>query len=142
MRHAFPLLALLVLSGCSTNHFSEATESIPATVADETVDTSDSINNQMVTEKQSDSPVIIDVRTQAEWDEGHLSQAAHIPHDQIADKIESVVGNRSTEIVLYCRSGGRAGKAKNVLEGLGYTNVKNVGGIEDAKEKYDVKANP
>jgi phage shock protein E len=42
--------------------------------------------------------------------------------------------DKTTEIHLYCRSGGRAGRAMNALEDAGYTNVSNAGGIEDARE--------
>lgn len=78
--------------------------------------------------------VWIDVRTQQECDAGHLEQAALIPHTEIGDKIASVVADKDTPIKLYCRSGGRAGMAKKTLEDMGYTNVENVGGYEDARK--------
>lgn len=82
-------------------------------------------------------PLVIDVRTQAEWDEGHLDIAVHIPLDQITDRIVEVAPNKDQKVYLHCRSGGRSGQAKVELEGLGFTNVENVGGLEDARARFE-----
>lgn len=76
----------------------------------------------------------IDVRTPQEYGTGHLEQATNIPHTEIADKIAQLTTDKSAEIKLYCRSGGRADMAKKTLEEMGYTNVTNYGGYEDAKK--------
>ena len=68
-------------------------------------------------------PLIIDVRSKGEWDSGHLSQAVHIPYTEIADQIAKHTTDKNRKIVLYCRSGGRAGKAQKALEDLGYKQV-------------------
>jgi len=81
--------------------------------------------------------VWIDVRTQEEWDSGHLEEAVHIPHEQIAARISEVTANKDATIHLYCRSGGRAGRAKSALEELGFTNVTNDGGYEDILKKRE-----
>jgi len=78
--------------------------------------------------------VWIDVRTPQEYSSGHLDGATNIPHTEIGDQIASVTEDKSAPIKLYCRSGGRAGMAKEKLEEMGYTNVENVGGLDDAKE--------
>ena len=52
--------------------------------------------------------------------------------------VEYTVSNNE-EILLYCRSGNRSGKAKLILEELGYTNIRNIGGIEDASKNLDLK---
>lgn len=75
----------------------------------------------------------IDVRTQQEWDTGHLKDAHLIPHEQIAARISEVTEDKDAVIHLYCRSGGRAGRAKTVLEEMGFTQVLNDGGYEDLK---------
>ena len=80
---------------------------------------------------ESTDEIWIDVRTQEEWDAGHLEEAVHIPHEQIAAKILEVTENKDATIHLYCRSGGRAGRAKSALEAIGFTNVINDGGYED-----------
>jgi len=79
-------------------------------------------------------PLIIDVRTEEEWSEGHIEKALHIPYDEIGEEIAKHAPNKRREIILYCRSGGRAGIALKTLKGLGYQNVKNAGGYEDVKK--------
>lgn len=73
----------------------------------------------------------VDVRTQEEFDDGHLENVSHIPHEQIAARISEVTDNKEATIHLYCRSGGRAGRAKTALEELGYVNIINEGGYEE-----------
>ena len=85
------------------------------------------------------SPVIIDVRTTAEFNEDHIAQALHMPYDVIDKMIGDKVADKDQPIVLYCRSGGRAGKAKATLEALGYTHVENAGGLADMKAKLGSK---
>lgn len=87
-------------------------------------------------------PVLIDVRSQAEWDQGHIEGALLIPHGVIGEKIAAAVPDKNTPITLYCRSGGRAGQAKSVLAKLGYTRVENAGGYEDLKKKRAAPAKP
>lgn len=81
----------------------------------------------------------IDVRTQEEFDSGHLAEAIHIPHEQIAERIAEVTENKDAAIHVYCRSGGRSGKAKVALDTLGFTNVINEGGYEDILKKRQAK---
>ncbi|MYM64095.1 rhodanese-like domain-containing protein [Pseudomaricurvus sp. HS19] len=78
-------------------------------------------------------PIWIDVRSAGEWQSGHLEQALHVPHTEIGDRIADITADKDAPIYLYCRSGRRAGVAKEALEKLGYTNVTNVGGYEQAK---------
>ncbi|TWU04411.1 rhodanese-like domain-containing protein [Stieleria varia] len=81
--------------------------------------------------------IVIDVRSQEEWDSGHVKQAVHIPHTEIAERISNVTDDKDAKIVVYCAVGGRAGKAKTKLEELGFTNVENAGGYDDIKSKYE-----
>lgn len=78
------------------------------------------------------NPLIIDVRTQAEWNDGHVEGAILIPYQSIGERIESVVKDKSSRIYVYCRSGSRAQIAKESLEKLGYKDVVNLGSFEDA----------
>jgi rhodanese-related sulfurtransferase len=82
---------------------------------------------------QIDGRYIIDVRSQEEWDSGHIEGAVHIPYDQIAAHIAEVTTDKTAHIGLYCRSGGRAGLAVATLKDKGYTNVENLGGIVTAR---------
>ena len=110
---------------------------------DEELASKSSIKNQKDDQAAPDSsiaehgPLIIDVRSKAEWDSGHLEAATLIPLPEIAERIGEVAKNKSQKIYLHCRSGGRSGRAKIQLEGLGYTNVENVGGLEDARAKFE-----
>ena len=79
------------------------------------------------------SSIYIDVRTSDEFEAGHVSVAKHIPYDVIAERIGEVTTDKDAEIFLYCRSGNRAGKAQTTLEEMGYTNVTNLGGLEEAR---------
>lgn len=77
----------------------------------------------------------IDVRTKAEFDQGHLKQAIHIPYQEIGKRIQKVTKDKQAQIKVYCKVGGRAGIAKKTLEALGYKNVKNEGGYQDLLKK-------
>ena len=80
----------------------------------------------------------IDVRTQAEFDQGHLKEAFHIPYQNIAKEISKVTQNKNAKIKVYCKVGGRAGIALNTLTKMGYKNVSNEGGYLDIlKEKKE-----
>ena len=79
--------------------------------------------------------VLLDVRSADEYASGHLQGARNIPHDRIAEEIVAVVPDKATSVILYCRSGRRAATALNSLHGLGYENVSNFGGLEDAQER-------
>ena len=83
-----------------------------------------------------DTTFVIDVRSQSEWDTGHVDQAVHIPHTEISDRISEVTTDKDAKIVVYCAVGGRAGIAKTALEKLGYTNVENGGGFDDVKDRF------
>ena len=74
--------------------------------------------------------LLVDVRTQQEYDQGALENSLHIPHDQVATKIVEFGNDKNRQIVLYCRSGNRAGKAEAILREMGYQNILNAGGYE------------
>ena len=80
---------------------------------------------------------VVDVRTEAEWDTGHLEGALHIEWQDILNISSDI--QKDEEIFLYCRSGNRSGKATKILVDAGYINAKNAGGIEDASELLDIK---
>jgi len=75
--------------------------------------------------------VILDTRAQEEYNEGHIPGAILIPHDQILEKAESVLTDKDQLILVYCRSGRRSKLASEDLVKLGYTNIKEFGGIID-----------
>ncbi|MDO4638034.1 MAG: rhodanese-like domain-containing protein [Lautropia sp.] len=84
---------------------------------------------------QAASPVWIDVRTPAEYQAGHLPGAQNLPLDEIAQRIAQQVPLHSTPIRLYCKSGRRAEKAREILRKAGYTQVENRGAYEDLRRQ-------
>lgn len=83
--------------------------------------------------------VLIDVRSADEFASGHLQGAVNIPHDRITEEIGSVAADKSTPVILYCRSGRRADTALNALKAAGYENVSNYGGLEDAQMRLNLQ---
>ena len=78
-----------------------------------------------------DGYIILDVRTQEEYDEGHIPGATQISHEEIAEKAEEMLTDKDQLILVYCRSGRRSKIAAEALVELGYTNIKEFGGIID-----------
>lgn len=85
-------------------------------------------------------PVWIDVRTADEHQQDHIKGDPLIPSDVVVSEITRLYPDKKTPLNLYCRSGGRAGKAKTALEAVGYTHVNNAGGIADARKQRKMKA--
>lgn len=128
---ASPLLLALIV-GCSTQAptVTEAPDTSPTMAPAESAES-------LETESAANSEVIvIDVRSKEEWDTGHVDRAIHIPHTEIAERVSEVSDNKDAKIVVYCAVGGRAGKAKAVLEELGFKNVENAGGYDDVKDRF------
>ena len=73
--------------------------------------------------------VLLDVRTQEEFDAGHIAGAILLPYDEINLKAATVLPDKEKEIVLYCRSGRRSAIAKKALVELGYKDVEDFGGV-------------
>ena len=110
-----------VLYGCTSggeNNMENSYEQITPAKAKEIMD-------------ERDAYVILDVRTQEEFDEAHIDGAILIPDYEIADKAEGVLEDKNQLILVYCRSGRRSKLAAAALVKLGYTNVKEFGGIID-----------
>ena len=75
--------------------------------------------------------IILDVRAQEEYDQGHIPGAILIPDTEIKAKAENVLADKTQLILVYCRSGRRSKLASEALVELGYTNIKEFGGIID-----------
>ena len=81
------------------------------------------------------TPVWIDVRSAEEFNAGHIDGAINIPHTDIAQRITELNLDKATPIVLYCKSGRRAGIALETLTNMGFSQVTNEGGFEAVKQK-------
>lgn len=81
---------------------------------------------QTTKEMKTSKEIIVDVRTPEEWQfDGHAECSVNYPLDQLQDKINEL--KAYDHVVLVCRSGGRAGSAKRMLEAAGIKNVENLG---------------
>ena len=87
----------------------------------------------------SDEPLVIDVRSIEEVKAGIIEEAIHIEWTKIETEVSNLDISKDQPIYLYCRSGNRSGKAKEILEKIGYTNAINAGGITEAAKKLDKK---
>ena len=112
-------LTVILLTACGQNHNQEMTYmNITAEEAKEIMDTQQGY-------------VILDVRAQEEYDQGHIPGAIVIPHEEITEKAEAVLPDKNQLILVYCRSGRRSKIAADAMVELGYTNIKEFGGILD-----------
>lgn len=73
--------------------------------------------------------VILDVRTEEEYDEGHIPGAVLIPLAELDYRAEEELTDYDQMILVYCRSGNRSKSASAILESLGYTCIREFGGI-------------
>jgi len=83
--------------------------------------------------------VWIDVRTAEEHAANNISGDIRITHTDIVTEVQKLYPDKNTQIQLYCRSGGRAGKAMSALKEAGYSNVVNAGSIDDARKTRGLK---
>ena len=117
----FVMLAVLLLTACGQNTKIQQEAiymNITAQEAKELMDT------------QTDY-IILDTRTQEEYDQGHIPGAIVISHDEILEKAEDMLPDKAQLILVYCRSGRRSKLAAEDLVKLGYTNIREFGGIID-----------
>ena len=115
------LLAMIVLSACGQekeNDREAVYMNITAEEAKQIMDTEEGY-------------IILDVRTQEEYDQGHIPGAILIPDTEIKADAENVLTDKAQLILVYCRSGRRSKLAAESLVELGYTNIKEFGGIID-----------
>ena len=73
--------------------------------------------------------IILDVRTQEEYDEKHILNAICIPNETIGTEPPAELPDKEQLILVYCRSGNRSKQASEKLAAMGYTNIKEFGGI-------------
>ena len=121
MKLIFLLLAVMLLTACGQdkeNNQGAAYLNITAEEAKQIMDSEEGY-------------IILDVRTQEEYNQGHIPGAIVISHEEIAEKAEEVLTDKNQLILVYCRSGRRSKITAEALVELGYTNIKEFGGIID-----------
>ena len=130
------IISLTLFSSCSGNMNNEVSENTTANTTENT------INNSFTYEQISGEEakrlmdtetdfIIVDARTEEEFNEGHIEGAILIPEYEISERAEKELPNKEQLILVYCRSGRRSKIASQALADLGYTNVKEFGGIID-----------
>jgi sulfur-carrier protein adenylyltransferase/sulfurtransferase len=83
---------------------------------------------------ESGEPIVVDVREQNEWDEGHIPGAVHVPRGHLESRIERLTPDRARPVVVYCSVGNRSAFAAKTLAELGYEDVVSLaGGFTDWK---------
>ena len=135
IRYAILLLILglcLCLAACSSGGTSESGSASEASVASDQAGTYTQISQDEAMEmmEKDDGHVIVDVRTQEEYDEGHIPDAVLIPNETIADSPPAELPDKDQIILIYCRRGNRSKDASQKLADMGYTNIYEFGGIE------------
>jgi rhodanese-related sulfurtransferase len=79
----------------------------------------------------NEGALLLDVRTQAEFDAGHILDARHVPQDQLASSAETLKKYKDKVVIACCESGMRSGAAARVLQAQGFTKVVNLkGGLQ------------
>ena len=126
-------MGTLCMNGCQTSVSSEENElaetaymKISAEDAKEIMDSTDDF-------------VLIDVREDDEYAGGHIAGALLIPYGEIEERAENELMDKDQTILVYCRSGRRSAIAAQTLTELGYTDVRDFGGIIDWS--YDIETN-
>ena len=117
----FLLLAVMLLTACGQDTENNR-EAVYMNI------TAEKVKQIMDTEE---GYIILDVRTQEEYDEGHTPGAIVISHEEIEEKAEGVLTDKDQLILVYYRSGRRSKLAAEALVALGYTNIREFGGILD-----------
>ena len=121
----FPLLLLV---GCGEQPFQELDDSLQNTEMFDTMYIR--VTPEEALHMMSEDVIILDVRTVAEFESGHIENAILLPHDEINDRAESVLYDKNQIILVYCRAGSRSATAAKELISMGYTSVYDFGGIE------------
>lgn len=126
---------LLIFVGCIKKSSPESNQNATSITAEITETTSSykkmSAKDAKKTMDELEDFILLDVRTEAEYAEGHIEGAILIPDYEISNKAEELLPDKDKHIFVYCRSGRRSAGAANALIKLGYTNVIDFGGIND-----------
>lgn len=124
----------IFFTGCSGSQNENQTEKLPEEGEVQEVEyvqiTQDEAKELMDTQENY---IILDVRTQEEYDDGHIIGAICVPNETIMDSEPEALPDKEQLILVYCRSGNRSKQAAQKLADMGYSNVKEFGGIKTWK---------
>ena len=135
------LVLALLLTGCGNSADDQSKETAPTTEATEPREAYMNITAEEAKELMDtqENYIILDVRRQDEYDEKHIPGAILIPNEVIRERAEAELKDKDQLILVYCRSGNRSKQASEVLKELGYTYIREFGGINDWP--YEIESN-
>lgn len=119
--------SVLMLSACAAPATAAVSTPTPAPVEYRKISAADAKARM----DSGDEIIILDVRTEEEYDAGHIMDAILVPNETIIDEQPELLPDLDAEILVYCRSGNRSAQAAKKLIAIGYTNVVDFGGIID-----------
>jgi rhodanese-related sulfurtransferase len=122
-------IGMITLVGCSNAKDTDKTDS----VSEETETILEKISAEEAKAKMEASKdiIILDVRTEEEYSEGHIEGAILLPDYEISEKATEILKDMDATILVYCRSGRRSAISAQELSDLGYTSIYDFGGILD-----------
>ena len=112
------LLSLLALTGCGATAQESSYQQI-------------SMDEALSKMSEEENYILLDVRTIEEYSNGHIPGAVNLPNESIGENEISELPDKEQLIYVYCRSGNRSKQAASKLVQLGYTNIVEIGGIND-----------
>lgn len=133
----FAVLPVFLLSSCVIPSRQEKTESAKNTESSVGTTEKEKGMYKKISAKEAydmmaaGGVTVVDVRTKAEYDEGHIKGAVLVPNETIVNNAPSELPDKQAVLLVYCRSGRRSHDAANKLLALGYENVYDFGGIID-----------
>ena len=131
------LMAVLLFSACHSaqNNTSDSNSAAKDSASAEDTKTVKTAEYQKISAEEAkkmmdeQEVVIVDVRTELEYSEGHIANAVLVPNETIGDEAPAELPNKDAVLLIYCRSGNRSRTAANKLLKLGYQNIYDFGGI-------------
>ena len=122
------IFAVAIFAGCRNKNKNEPTDATQVNNSTYYSITQEEAKRIMDNEENY---IILDVREQSEYDEGHIKNAILLPYTEIETRAEKELPDKEQIILIYCRSGRRSKIAAQSLANAGYKNVKEFGGIID-----------
>lgn len=116
------ILTMLSICGCTKNNMEDTMKNSYNQIS--------MAEAKLIMENEEDI-IILDVRTESEYYEGHIPQAINIPNENIKSEEIAELPDKEQKILVYCRSGNRSKQAAQKLAELGYSNIYEFGGIMD-----------
>jgi rhodanese-related sulfurtransferase len=136
-RYTIILVLFILISGCAVQRLPEGLGELQEEETEElkVKDTIKPLELKELIDEENEDYLLIDVRTEQEYKEGHIPTAINIPHIDIESNLDKIPKDKL--IIVYCKIGGRASTAATKLKDLGYKNVINFGGIDSYKYELE-----